>query len=441
MILEILQRQYMAQACDYFSRQLGSFCETARRDAQLRAQLEHESVSLQDLLNLDAQVQNTAASVAAHSNADACYLPRDGAASLMQSLFQRYCITHRLVDQSGVQNASEADHPISDVSLGENGLGTAGEGLFERMGQTDIRWLACVGAKVFSSFGGKRPFPPDAAPPRTIAANARVFLVGDWGSGVSRARKIASRIATMLESEPQRDQHVIHLGDVYYSGWPEEYDDHFLQFWPVRPGNEGRVGSWSLNANHDMFSQGAGYFGHLLKDARFSGHRGSSYFSLESDHWQLLGLDSAFEDGTLAGEQFEWVEHRQKTLPNKKLILLTHHQPFSAFESEYTALQRLYERNEVTAWFWGHEHRFAVYDPRPRLPFGRLVGHGGVPVYARPAAASTPDGVRHVGNGFFRSGLDRFALFGFAVLNFDGPRIGVEYIDEHGNIEFSETLS
>lgn len=331
--------------------------------------------------------------------------------------------------------------PISDLTLLPEVAGRAGRGLFESMGQTDIGWIGCLGAKLLTSFGRRRAFRDQPAPPRKIAFDARIFLIGDWGSGVSRARKVAERMRTMLRDEAQREQHVIHLGDVYYSGCPEEYEEHFLKSWPVAPGEEHRYGSWSLNANHDMFSRGSGYFDYLLKDSRFAGHQGSSYFSLETDDWQILGLDSAFDDGTLAGAQFDWVTQRQKDHPDKKLMLLTHHQPFSAFEKDYISLQKLLDCNTVTAWFWGHEHRFAVYEPRPKLPFGRLIGHGGVPVWAQAANAPLPNGVTHVGKGAFRSEFQRFALFGFAVLDFAGPQIKVTYIDEQGNDEYTETLS
>jgi hypothetical protein len=30
------------------------------------------------------------------------------------------------------------------------------------------------------------------------------------------------------------EQHVIHLGDVYYSGWEFEYRERLLKYWPVK---------------------------------------------------------------------------------------------------------------------------------------------------------------------------------------------------------------
>lgn len=371
---------------------------------------------------------------------EAAYFPRDALTSQMQSLLQRYFIRNGLTQTSAAPGAMAAIHPISDVSLAGAAAGKAPDQLFGAMSQSDAGWLACWAAKAFTSLDKQRVFPDAPAPPRVIASDARVYLIGDWGSGVSRARKIADRVRSMIAAEPAREQHVVHLGDVYYSGWPEEYDDHFLQFWPVAPGEEQRCGSWSLNSNHDMFSRGSGYFDHLLKDSRFKAQGRSSYFSLETDHWQLLGLDTAFKDETLAGDQFDWVERRQKDHPDKKLVLMTHHQPFSSFEKDCVELHRLLARNTLAAWFWGHEHRFTIYEPRPYLKYGRLVGHGGVPVWARSASKPVPEGVAYVSTRGFRSGIERFALFGFAVLDFDGPQIRVRYIDEHGEPEWTEVL-
>jgi hypothetical protein len=37
-------------------------------------------------------------------------------------------------------------------------------------------------------------------------------------------------------------------------------------------------------------------------------------------------------------------------------------------------------------------------------------------------------------------GLEHWALFGFAVLDFDGPRIHVRYVDEDGDTHKEETI-
>jgi hypothetical protein len=97
----------------------------------------------------------------------------------------------------------------------------------------------------------------------------------------------------------------------------------------------------------------------------------------------------------------------QKTNSHKRLILMTHHQPFSAFEKDYVKLQPLV-KNKPTAWFWGHEHRFAMYKARPDLERGWLIGHAGVPVWAH-SWQPVPAEVEYVSARSFASGLEKSA--------------------------------
>lgn len=442
MILELMQHRYLAEASEQLAQRMLQFnSNAAMGDAEVMRLLADSQVDTAMLRPTLDWVKQAAAVLALPAPAEAAYFPRDPMVSQVQSLLQRYFIEHGLTETRSAAGAIPVAHPVSDVSLCAAMLGQPSKQLFNRMSQSDIGWLACWAAKAFTMFGRPRRFPDTPAPPKVIGADSRLYLIGDWGSGVSRARKIAQRVRAMIAAEPGREQHVIHLGDVYYSGWPEEYDDHFLQFWPVRPGEEHRCGSWSLNSNHDMFSRGSGYFDHLLKDVRFNDQGERSFFSLETDFWQFLGLDSAFDDEALAGDQAGWVAARQRQHPHKKLVLLSHHQPFSAFENDCPSLLGLLANNTVTGWFWGHEHRFAVYKPRPDLKYGRLIGHGGVPVWARSATTPTPDTVTYVSTRGFRSGIERFALFGFAVLDLDGPRIRARYFDEYGDTEWTEILA
>ena len=161
-----------------------------------------------------------------------------------------------------------------------------------------------------------------------------MILLADWGTGVPRARKLGESARQYLEQANQTgtEVHVIHLGEVYYSGFPAEYDTHFLPFWPVHPDEAKTHGSWCLNGNHDMYSGGHGYFDHLLEDPRFERQGKSSYFSLENDYWQILALDTAYKDLDLEGDQASWVLQSRTAKPEKKGILLSHHQPFSSYE-------------------------------------------------------------------------------------------------------------
>lgn len=445
MILEIMQSDYLARSTNVLAENLrGVMADFVKNDRSLAELLQKEGIEYDDLKLALEQTTTAANFLKKPSEEEATAFPRDAASSQVQSILQRYFLDHQLVRTGPAAGAGEIVQPISDISLVPAVSAPAAKKLFGTMSQSDVRWIACLAAQAYRKFAKRRPFPDKPAEPCTIANDARIYLLGDWGSGVARAKKITDRIKTML-NETTREQHVIHLGDVYYSGWPEEYDEHFLANWPVLAGEETRCGSWCLNANHDMFSGGYGYFDHLLKDERFKRQRfdrraGASYFSLENKHWQILGLDSAWDDGDLAGSQHEWVEDRQKKNPKKNLILLTHHQPISAFEHEYSKLQALLSRNQVRAWFWGHEHRFALYRQREDLPYGRLIGHGGVPVWKRSWGSDVDQKVTYVSDRGFRSGLEEFSLFGFAVLDFAEDKIQVRYFDEYGNVERSETM-
>ena len=124
---------------------------------------------------------------------------------------------------------------------------------------------------------------------------AKVFVLGDWATGLTPARNVAVRIREQLQRVPDGvDTHVIHLGDTYYACLENEVRRRFLDLWPVAPGAS--VRSWSLAGNHDMYSGGHGYYEVLLADPRFAQQQQCSYFSLRNDYWQIIGLDSSYKN-------------------------------------------------------------------------------------------------------------------------------------------------
>ena len=252
-------------------------------------------------------------------------------------------------------------------------------------------------------------------------------------------------------------QHVVHLGDIYYSGWAREVKKRFLKHWPVEENDAGEITSWSANANHDMYSGGYGYYDTLLKDARFKNQcdkdgRGTSMFCMANNHWRILGLDTAWDDHGLKAPQPEWVKKQvsEAMLAGQKVMLLSHHQPFSAYEDNkdakdlVNALAPVLNQDPplIDAWFWGHEHRCLAYRQHMGIRFPRCVGHGGVPVYQLRAAGDPfPEGVEWAYRGRFKQNGLQWAKFGFALLELDGPSIRIRYVDEDGNSERDETIS
>ena len=382
------------------------------------------------------------------SLAHSAYFSRDELTSLVQSALEAYFEERRpelIVEEEPAAGdglapgAAALPDPVTDRALDVS----EHRELLGRFEITDPGWINSVVAMGWRRLRDRHPFTASPAPPRPLARDARIVLVADWGSGIPRARNVAAEIRRIIEPDiGRREQHVIHLGDVYYSGWKREYDKHFLDPWPVHPGEP--VGSWSCNGNHDMYSGGHAYFDHLLADPRFHGHRGSSWFSLENDDWQLLGLDTAYDDHALKDPQGRWVAEKLRRHPERRTMLLSHHQAFSAYGSDGPRLRETLreplESRRIDAWFWGHEHRCVFYeDGHLGVGKARLIGHGGVPVYAHREPLRRPATYQFTRS--FPTAWEEWALMGFAVLELSGAEAEVRYVDEFGNVYAEERLT
>ncbi len=199
----------------------------------------------------------------------------------------------------------------------------------------------------------------------------------------------------------------IHLGDIYYVGTKKEVRENMLGgrvLWPI-----GSRGSFALNANHEMYARGKAYFKYLLpvmglrdrNGGRLPGQR-ASFFCLKNAHWLVIGLDTGYysvgapifekifkPSAKLHSKLIKWLTD-DVGLPDDRqrgIVLLSHHQYYSQFESGYERSARQLARlvDRPVLWFWGHEHRFAIYGKhatkKGRLQvYGRCVGHGGLPI-------------------------------------------------------------
>src|SRR6185437_1047842 len=156
----------------------------------------------------------------------------------------------------------------------------------------------------------KAPYPPGIPQPIKLPQNAKLALLADWGGDNPAARHIAS------VARKQKPDIAIHLGDIYYGGIASECET-FLQLWPFQTNMQHpEIGvpprtSFALNGNHEMYSGGAAYFDLVLK----AFGQPQPFFSLENEHWRLIGLDTAYNDGRLkpsgAGDpltaQWDWL--------------------------------------------------------------------------------------------------------------------------------------
>jgi hypothetical protein len=386
---------------------------------------------------------------------DLAFISRDPLISLFQTALEEYFETKKdnLLDSSPPaddRRTGDDEILVTDVALANcppTRKPLEGRRVFGSFSETDPRWVASWMAEGVRLFRGKHEF---NLPPRPvkIANRCRIVMVGDWGSGLPRALKVANEMRKVLDEGKTKgiQQHVIHLGDVYYSGWQREYQHRFLNYWPVRPDEHAEIPSWSLNGNHDMYSGGHAYFDYLLADPRFALQERSSFFTMHNDFWNIVGLDTAYEDAALYGPQIDWL---RQTLEgsSRKNMLLSHHQLFSVYEEPNdrvsAAMRTVLARKPIDAWFWGHEHRCVFYESTPLVRHARLIGHGGVPVYMfhQESDAYPPPAFYEYRAYLSKSfGLEHFALFGFAVLEVDEGRLQIRYIDENGSEHHAETL-
>ena len=380
------------------------------------------------------------------------YLSRDPAVSLVQSALD-----------GALREQGVADRAPLDRSRWATIVHTAEELLHPGdFSPEDPDWVIKIAESMLGHLAkGNHPFNPRPAA-HAISDSARLVVVGDWGTGLPRARAVASYMAEEVADALAhgREAHVIHLGDVYYSGLPSEVQRHVLDCWPVTA-DQARAGvtSWSLNGNHDMYSGGFGYFQTLLGDPRFAAQRSAdgaatSFFRLTSPSWDFAALDTSWDEDVLSkgdrgapgpaggfrrGHCPGLGPEAGPAEPPPAHVRLRPGRPGpgAARQARPGAAQR-----RVTAWWWGHEHRCMGFESGQGVPFPRCLGHGGVPVL-QPHAPGDP--VPAPGAWEERGFLEdpdgnHWARFGFSVLDLDGGQIHVRYRDDTGTEVRSEEM-
>ncbi|WP_437313089.1 metallophosphoesterase family protein [Sorangium sp. So ce385] len=316
------------------------------------------------------------------------------------------------------------------------------------MDQDDwMRWILAF-VKFMPKSIRPRPFLPPPAAPESVPNDLRVAMLGDWGSGLYGAPPCSASIAKSGYDL------LLHLGDVYYVGDADEVQEHFLGFWPKIQGT--KPISRALMGNHEAYAGGGGYFDLILKQFEQS----SSVFALQNDHFLLVGLDTGYGhfaawdflwdkgahidrfDPGLTHDQEIWLAQMITAAGSRKVVLFSHHQPFSLFEKPGSKLQQqlqpLLTARKISAWYWGHEHRAIFYDQHQTWGFfGRCLGHGGFPYFrdefsdesieplkdgqhvfrVKAGSASTPGGrVLDGSNPYVYESGKRFGPHGYAAL-------------------------
>jgi hypothetical protein len=324
----------------------------------------------------------------------------------------------------------------------------------------DVGWLRTAIPYIRSRLGieHRDPRPPFTQAVDEVAGDCRLALLGDWGTNLYGAPPAAESIAADGEY-----QALVHLGDVYYSGSHQEVEEKFLLPWSRMSRGNANAVSRACNSNHEMFSGGGPYFTMTLPEFG----QASSTFVLRNDHWLMVGLDTAYHDHRLDPEQIRWLDTVTSASGNRRVILFTHHQPFSQFNEQgpdlVNDLDALLASGKIFAWYWGHEHLHALYDPHPRWGFhGRCVGHSGFPYKrfderrGRPEHplvkdwsffefASTPDAptaqLLDGPNDYLGSRREEYGTNGYMRLEFDGPDLHEVVLAPDGTELWSDQLT
>ena len=292
--------------------------------------------------------------------------------------------------------------------------------------------------------------------------SVRVSIAGDWASGTDEAAAVAAAMAAW------NPHFTIHLGDVYYVGDEAEVRSTFLgertssyqpTQWP-----RGSIASFALNGNHEMYARGAPYFDLLLPRLGFiaGAPQRASFFCLQNQHWRILALDTGYNSvgwplleelpcapfapaNDLSGAQMRWLAQTLGSHQAQALVILSHHPPYSRFERSYVKPARQLKRllRGPVLWFWGHEHRLALYHRYSRdggiEAYGRSVGHGGMPVELHPRVVDDrcplafTDTRRYPNEEQIEIGYN-----GYANLTFTDDSLEVVYRDLHGDAVFRE---
>lgn len=302
----------------------------------------------------------------------------------------------------------------------------------------------------------------------TIKPNARIGLIGDWGTGATPAKRVLRQLKS------QDPDVVIHLGDIYYSATEKECQINFENIVDtVLDRANKQISVYTLAGNHDMYSGGVGYYGLIKRLNKAPMTQPASFFCLRSqdNSWQLLAMDTGqfdFNPITVTHAlthvdpaELEWHLQRVEEFSGKT-ILLSHHQLFSAYSqigaaqpngrfpaynsNLKTALDRLQHSGKIAAWYWGHEHNLSVYKPYLGLQRGRCLGHSAIPVFAQDEpykVIEEIDNPPEIIDAAKLSLADGVYAHGFAMLALGQSTAAADYFEDRGGTAakiYSETI-
>ena len=294
----------------------------------------------------------------------------------------------------------------------------------------------------------------------TIPNAARIALFADWGTGTPAA------VELMRQIKQQNPDILVHLGDVYYAGTPDECERNFRAIIDtVFNRRQTDIPLYNMTGNHDMYCGGKGFYDQIGSlNASQEQRQKASYFCLRTENrkWQLLGMDTGLNDRDpwtvsddvtyLEDDEETWHLRRIAEAADGQTVLLSHHQLFSAFShigpagadgmhnpcnpKLLASLRKFQATGNIAAWFWGHEHNLCIYQPYAGLSFGRCIGHSAVPVMTNHNPYTVPTTIADAPALIPNTQLsiqDQVFAHGFVMISLDGEGgpAKVEYFESN----------
>ncbi|MEO8446441.1 MAG: metallophosphoesterase [bacterium] len=290
-----------------------------------------------------------------------------------------------------------------------------------------------------------------------------IALAGDWATDTVQSDAIGELIYV---HDPD---YTFHLGDTYFVGMHDEMNVNFI--FDNSSWYRGSSGTFALLGNHEMYSRGISYFRDLLptmgifskKENKYKGQK-ASYMCLENDHWRIIGLDTGYNSVGIplieyifppkCGLQSDIMDWLEKTLDLKNdkrgIVFMSHHQYSSAFEKEFVKageqIASIIGKERAVLWYWGHEHRLAVYGKSVSSngvsAYGRCIGHGGMPVELNCEVKKEKAKLNSLVLYDDRKNTElkdvEIGYNGFVILKINNDILRAEYFDIHDELLFSE---
>jgi hypothetical protein len=277
---------------------------------------------------------------------------------------------------------------------------------------------------------GKRRWTARTLPP--AGAPLRFAAFGDVGTGGSRQKKVAARLAAY---DPQ---FVVITGDVVYpKGHDDDYDDSYFK--PYRD-IISRIPFFPSPGNHDY----GNYRGRKKSRRRLRGHyekihRRPRYYAFTVGDARFFSLDTNQEGFAVAGAasiaegsaQREWLE-RELARSNETWKIAFFHAPVYSSgkhgvkKAVRDSLEPLFERYGVDLALQGHDHNYERTSKIKRTVYV-VTGTGGARLR----------GLRRKSRGAW----SEFALIehGFLGIEIKGSSLKMEFYDEDGEVrDFAE---